>query len=68
MSRFVSAGSNEEASELDDAWQKAQQMIEATRQPKPHVGEQEGGKSLYDTLQANKGDLSRLLYMPTRRS
>jgi len=55
-SRFVSAGSNEEPTERDEAWEKAQKMIEATRQPKPRVGEQEGGKSLFETLEANKGD------------
>jgi len=57
MSRFVSAGSTEEPSEQDEAWLEAQKKIDATRQKKPEVGQQEGGKSLYETLQANKGDL-----------
>ena len=56
MSRFVSAGTDEEPTERDEAWLKAQQEIEANRQPKARPGEQEGGKSLYETLQANKGD------------
>lgn len=66
MSRFVSAGINENeaaassTTERDEAWSKAQQQIDATRQQtsaeKPRTGEQEGGKSLYETLQANKGD------------
>ncbi|KAK5115936.1 hypothetical protein LTR62_000392 [Meristemomyces frigidus] len=54
MSRFVSAGTDEQPTERDEAWQKAQQQIEATKQPKLRPGEQEGGKSLYETLQANK--------------
>ncbi|KAK3672665.1 hypothetical protein LTR78_007477 [Recurvomyces mirabilis] len=54
MSRFVSAGTDEAPTERDEAWQKAQQQIEATKQPKLRPGEQEGGKSLYETLQANK--------------
>lgn len=65
MSRFVSAGTDEDppatapTTERDEAWVKAQQQIEAARQQtqqKPRPGEQEGGKSLYETLQANKGD------------
>jgi hypothetical protein len=49
----------------DEAWLKAQAAIDATRQRKPGSGlgsaggpgsgVQEGGKSLYETLQANKG-------------
>ena len=34
MSRFVSAGTDEEPTERDEAWQKAQDEIEATRQQK----------------------------------
>lgn len=61
MSRFVSAaGDPDEASKHNDAWAEAQRKIDATRQSKPKVGEQEGGKSLYETLQANKGDLTLL--------
>lgn len=56
MSRFVSGGTNEEPTERDDAWLKAQQEIESKRQEKVKIGEQAGGKSLYETLQANKGD------------
>lgn len=55
MSRFVSGGTDEEPTERDEAWLTAQQQIEATRQSKIEIGKQEGGKSLYDTLQANKG-------------
>lgn len=59
MSRFVSAGASDQPTERDEAWLKAQQQIEAARQQtqqKPRPGEQEDGKSLYETLQANKGD------------
>lgn len=56
MSRFVAAGATDEPSKEDDEWAEAQRKIDATRQPKPRLGEQEDGKSLYDTLQANKGD------------
>lgn len=55
MSRFVSGGTNDEPNERDEAWMKAQQEIESKRQQKIKIGEQESGKSLYETLQANKG-------------
>lgn len=58
MSRFVSGGSNEEPTERDEAWLKAQKDIEAKGQQKVEIGKQDGGKSLYETLQANKGDSS----------
>ena len=73
MSRFVSAGTAEDeaaapGSERDEAWEKAQQQIEAARSAtgaqKPRPGEQEGGKSLYETLQANKGDYPVPLFPP----
>ncbi|KAI7353085.1 hypothetical protein KC354_g11711 [Hortaea werneckii] len=47
-------------SQQDSVWAEAQRKIDATRQhsslmgSKPRLGEQEGGKSLYETLQANK--------------
>ncbi|PPJ53689.1 hypothetical protein CBER1_00852 [Cercospora berteroae] len=55
MSRFVAAGADGEPTEQDEKWLAAQQAIEATRsKPKIEPGQQEGGKSLYETLQANK--------------
>ena len=60
MSRFVSAGgSDAESRPLADnaAWVKAQQQVEALRKPKPKETTQEGGKSLYEVLEANKGRL-----------
>lgn len=56
MSRFVSGGTVDEPEERDDAWLKAQQEIEAKRRQKEDEERQGGGKSLFETLQANKGD------------
>ena len=57
MSRFVSAGADEAApNEEDEKWLAAQKAIEATRsKPRVQAGSQEGGKSLFETLEANKG-------------
>ncbi|KAK5134408.1 hypothetical protein LTR08_006455 [Meristemomyces frigidus] len=52
MSRFVAAGSTDEPTAQDEAWQEAQSRIEATRQKKPELAS--GQQSLYETLQANK--------------
>ena len=55
------------STQQDSAWAEAQRKIDATRQhsslmgSKPKLGEQEGGKSLYETLQANKGEF----YLPS---
>ena len=57
-SRFVSGGTNEEPTERDDAWLKAQKEIEAKRQQTASASPQDSGKSLYETLQANKGDFT----------
>ena len=62
-SRFVSGGTNEEPTERDEAWLAAQKEIDAKRlQEKVAAGQQEGGKSLYETLQANKGGF----YLPAQ--
>ena len=53
-SGFVSGGTNEEPTERDEAWLAAQKEIDAKRLEQKL--EPEGGKSLYETLQANKGD------------
>lgn len=59
MSRFVAAGTDGQPTEQDEKWLAAQQAIEATRsKPKIEPGQQEGGKSLYETLQANKGNFA----------
>ena len=61
MSRFVSGGTNDEPTERDEAWLKAQQEIEskAAARKAAQSGKQDDGKTLYETLQANKGDSSR---------
>ncbi|KAK0252397.1 hypothetical protein LTR91_007877 [Friedmanniomyces endolithicus] len=57
MSRFVSAGDDgQPPTERDEAWSKAQLQIEATKQQKAIASQQGSGPSLFDTLQANKGD------------
>jgi hypothetical protein len=55
MSRFVSAGTTDEPIERDDEWKRAQRDLEENRKQKIEEGKQEGGKSLYEVLQANKG-------------
>ena len=55
MSRFVSGGTSEQPIERDEEWLEAQQEIEAKRRQKEEEGRQENGKSLFETLQANKG-------------
>ena len=56
-SGFVSGGTADSPTKRDDEWVKAQQEIEASRRRKEEDGRQEDGKTLYDILQANKGDL-----------
>lgn len=57
MSRFVPGGTIDQPNERDDVWLKAQQEIEAAqlRKAEEKKGFQDGGKTLYETLQANKG-------------
>lgn len=60
MSRFVSGGTNESPTERDSAWITAQAEIEARKAEKAAQAQQNDGKSLYETLQANKGDSPNL--------
>lgn len=55
-SGFVSGGTTEKPMERDDAWLQAQKDIEETRRRKEEESQQEGGKTLYEVLQQNKGD------------
>ena len=57
MSRFVAAGSNDEPTAQDEAWAAAREKIDSVRQKKPEQGQV---SSLYETLQANKGDSAQL--------
>jgi hypothetical protein len=54
-SRFVSAGTAEDPPERDDEWKRAEIGIEEQRQQKLNE------RSLYETLQANKGEWSHPL-------
>lgn len=54
-SGFVSGGTVDEAIQRDDEWVKAQKEIEETRRRKEEEGRQEGGKTLFEVLQQNKG-------------
>ena len=54
-SKFVSAGSTDDLVQTSDEWEKAKKDIEETRRRKEQEGRQEGGKSLYEVLQQNKG-------------
>lgn len=63
-SKFVSAGGAEIkapeglSSATDDAWAKARQQVEENKKPKqeaPAPGTQEGGISLYEHLQNQRG-------------
>lgn len=54
-SGFVSGGTTEDAPNRDREWQAARTELEAERQRKTEAGKQEGGKSLYEVLQQNKG-------------
>ena len=55
-SGFVAGGTADNPIERNDEWRQAQQEIEAKRREKEELGKQNEGKSLYEVLQANKGD------------
>lgn len=57
-SGFVSGGTTDKPIERDDEWLKAQKEIEETRRRKEEESRQQDGKTLFDVLQANKGDYS----------
>ena len=54
-SKFVPAGAAQASQDAMDEWTKADSEIEANRR-RMDESQQERGKSLYETLQANKGD------------
>lgn len=54
-SKFVSAGQVDDSGQSTDEWEKAKRDIEETRRRKEEEGRQDGGKSLYEVLQQNKG-------------
>jgi hypothetical protein len=55
MSRFVSGGTDAEPTQRDEAWLKAQKELDAAAIAKQEAARAGSGKSLYETLQANKG-------------
>jgi len=54
-SGFVSGGTTDAPIERNDEWLAAQEELEATRQRKAEEFRQSSGRSLYETLEANKG-------------
>jgi hypothetical protein len=54
-SGFVSGGTIDAPIERSDEWLAAQQELEANRRRKAEAAQQAGGRSLYETLEANKG-------------
>lgn len=55
-SGFVSGGTSDQPIERDDAWLRAQQELEEERRRKAEIGQQNGGKSLYEMLEQNKSE------------
>lgn len=55
-SGFVSGGTIDAPNERDDEWRAAQAELEAKRLEREDRDKQHDGKSLYEVLQANKGD------------
>ena len=60
MSRFVPAGTKPEDAPplVDDEWAAARREVSSRQAPKQAQVTQEESKSLYETLQANKGMIS----------
>ncbi len=52
----MSGGTIDGVIQRDDEWLKAQKEIEESRRRKEEEGRQEGGKTLFEVLQHNKGD------------
>lgn len=63
-SGFVSAGTNEDPVERDDAWLRAQKELEEERRRKAEAGRQKDGKSLFEVLQQNKSELDLVFPIP----
>lgn len=55
-SGFVSGGTIDKPTERDDEWRAAQAELEAKRLEREDRDRQHDGKSLYEVLQANKGE------------
>lgn len=59
-SGFVSGGTTEKPIERDAEWLQAQLDLEASRRLREEQSRQQGGKTLYEVLQSNKGGYLRL--------
>ncbi len=57
-SGFVSGGTVDAPIERSDEWLEAQKQIEANRALKAEQARRQDGKSLFETLEANKGTFS----------
>jgi hypothetical protein len=60
-SGFVSAGTNDQPTERDAEWLRAQQELEEERRRKAEVGKQNDGKSLFEVLEQNKSELNSVM-------
>lgn len=56
-SGFVSGGTTDAPIERSDEWRAAQEELEATRRRKAEELRQNNGRSLFETLEANRGTL-----------
>ena len=56
MSRFIEGGSLEKPTDRDDEWLNAQQEVYNKQRAREQYGKQADGRSLYEVLQANKGE------------
>ncbi len=64
-SGFVPGGTNDAPIQRDDAWLAAQLELEAERKKKADAQKaMSEGKSLFETLEANKGPLAPLIQPP----
>jgi hypothetical protein len=63
-SGFVSGGTTDPPFERSDEWLAAQEELEANRRRKAEEGRQNNGRSLYETLEANKGTLLKSTISP----
>lgn len=59
-SRFIAAGADpakvSAETKTNDDWERAKRLVESQKAQKVEHGKQEGGKSLYEVLQQNKGE------------
>ena len=59
-SGFVPSGNVSNPTSRDEEWTKAQSDLDAARRRKEELSQQQDGKTLYEVLQANRGDYALL--------